>query len=51
MLQDYDHMMTVGCVMGGGMTPIMISGYARFLDEENLVRIPGGAVISLDSEE
>jgi hypothetical protein len=51
MLQDYDHMMTVGCVMGGSMTPIMISGYARFLDEENLVRIPGGAVISLDSEE
>jgi hypothetical protein len=32
MLQDYDHMMTVGCVMGQGFDPIMISGYARFLN-------------------
>ncbi len=32
MLQDYDHMMTVGCVMGGGFDPIMISGYAKFLN-------------------
>jgi hypothetical protein len=47
-LQDYDHMMTVGCVMGGGMTPVMISGYARFLGEENVVHIPGGAVLRLD---
>ncbi len=32
MLQDYDHMMTVGCVMGEGFDPIMISGYAKFLN-------------------
>lgn len=32
MLQDYDHMMTVGCVMGKGFDPIMISGYAKFLN-------------------
>ena len=32
MLQDYDHMMTVGCVMGRGFDPIMISGYAKFLN-------------------
>jgi hypothetical protein len=32
MLQDYDRMMTVGCVMGRGFDPIMISGYAKFLN-------------------
>lgn len=32
MLQDYDHMMTAGCIIGKGFDPIMISGYARFLD-------------------
>jgi hypothetical protein len=32
MLQDYDHMMTVGCVIGQGFDPIMISGYAKFLN-------------------
>jgi hypothetical protein len=32
MLQDYDHMMTIGCVMGQGFDPIMISGYAKFLN-------------------
>ena len=32
MLQDYDRMMTVGCVMGEGFDPIMISGYAKFLN-------------------
>jgi hypothetical protein len=32
MLQDYEHMMTVGCVMGRGFDPIMISGYAQFLN-------------------
>jgi hypothetical protein len=32
MLQDYDHMMTVGCVMGKGFDPILISGYAKFLN-------------------
>ena len=32
MLQDYDHMMTVGCVMGQGFDPLMISGYAKFLN-------------------
>ena len=48
-LQDYDHMLTVGCVMGGGMIPTMFSGYARYLGEENVVRIPGGTIIRLDS--
>ncbi len=32
MLQDYERMMTVGCVMGEGFDPIMISGYAKFMD-------------------
>jgi hypothetical protein len=32
MLQDYDRMMAVGCVMGDGLDPIMISGYAKFLN-------------------
>ena len=32
MLQDYDHMMTVGCVMGKGFDPILVSGYAKFLN-------------------
>jgi hypothetical protein len=32
MLQDYDRMMTVGCVMGKGFDPILISGYAKFLN-------------------
>jgi hypothetical protein len=32
MLQDYDHMMTVGCIMGKGFDPIMVSGYAKFLN-------------------
>jgi len=31
-LQDYDHMLTVGCLFGGGETPIMVSGYAKFMD-------------------
>ena len=32
-LQDYDHMLTVGCLFGGGETPIMVSGYAKFMDD------------------
>lgn len=32
MLQDYDRMMMVGCIMGKGFDPIMISGYAKFLN-------------------
>ena len=32
MLQDYDHMMTVGCVLGTGFDPILVSGYAKFLN-------------------
>ena len=39
-LQDYDRMLTVGCVMGGGMIPTMISGYARFLGEESITDTP-----------
>lgn len=32
MLQDYERCMTVGCVMGTGFDPIMIAGYAKFVD-------------------
>ena len=32
MLQDYDRCMTFGCVFGKGFDPIMITGYAKFLD-------------------
>jgi len=32
MLQDYERMMTVGVVMGKGFDPILISGYAKFLN-------------------
>ena len=35
-LQDYDHMLTVGCLFGGGETPIMISGYAKYMDDVNM---------------
>ena len=31
LLQDYDHMMTVGCAFGD-MEPIMLAGYAKFLN-------------------
>lgn len=33
-LQDYDHMMTVGILFNGGETPMMVSGYAKFMDIE-----------------
>ena len=32
LLEDYDHMMTVGCAFGADMEPIMMAGYAKFLD-------------------
>lgn len=32
MLQDYDHMMTVGCLFQKGGDPVMFSGYAKFLN-------------------
>jgi len=32
MLQDYDHMMTVGCVFEKGSDPTLFSGYAKFLN-------------------
>jgi hypothetical protein len=32
LLQDYDRMMLVGCILGTGFDPIMISGYAQFPD-------------------
>ncbi len=32
MLEDYDHMMTVGCVLGKGFDPVLVSGYAKFLN-------------------
>ena len=51
-LQDYEHMLTVGCVMGGGMIPTMISGYARILDEdENVAHLIGGTSVKLDTGE
>ena len=31
-LQDYDHMMTVGLIYCGGELPIMVSGYAKYMD-------------------
>ncbi len=33
-LQDYDHMMTVGVIFAGGETPMMVSGFAKFMDVE-----------------
>ena len=51
MLQDYDHLLAVGCVMGGGMIPIMVSGYARFFEDDNIVKRPDGTFIYLDAEE
>lgn len=32
LLQDYDHMMTVGCAFGSECGPIMMAGYAMFLN-------------------
>lgn len=32
LLEDYDHMLTVGCAFGADMEPIMMAGYAKFLD-------------------
>lgn len=32
LLEDYDHMMTVGCAFGKDMEPILLAGYAKFLD-------------------
>ena len=31
-LQDYDHMMTVGIIWAGGEIPMMVSGFAKFMD-------------------
>ena len=31
-LQDYDHMLTVGCLFCSGEAPIMVSGYAKYMD-------------------
>ena len=31
-LQDYDHMMTVGILYNGNEKPMMVSGYAKFMD-------------------
>ncbi len=31
-LQDYDHMMTVGLIYCAGELPMMVSGYAKFMD-------------------
>jgi hypothetical protein len=33
-LQDYDHMMTVGVIFAGGEIPMMVSGFAKFMGEE-----------------
>jgi len=50
-LCDFDRMMTAGCIMGGGETPVMVSGYARFLGEANTINIPGGNQLNLDTGE
>jgi hypothetical protein len=50
-VQDYDHMLTVGCIIAGGITPVMFSGYARYLGEANVVNIPGGNKLNLDTGE
>ncbi len=33
-LQDYDHMMTVGLVYAGGEYPMMVTGFAKYMDGE-----------------
>ena len=32
LLQDYDRCMAFGCVFGKGFDPIMVTGYAKFID-------------------
>ncbi len=32
LLEDYERCMTVGCVKGDGFDPIVVSGYAKFID-------------------
>jgi hypothetical protein len=34
-LQDYDHMMTVGALIDNHEPPMLISGYARFIETED----------------
>ncbi len=36
-LQDYDHMMTVGLVYCGGELPVMVSGYAKWMDGDEVM--------------
>ncbi len=31
-LQDYDHMMTVGLICCGSELPMLVSGYAKYMD-------------------
>ena len=50
-LQDYERMFTVGCVMGRGSEPFLISGYARFLDEGKIIRMIGGRTINTETGE
>ena len=33
-LEDYEHVMLVGCLMGKGVSPIAVSGYGKFVDFE-----------------
>ena len=45
-LQDYDHMMTVGIIWAGGEIPMMVSGFAKYMDvdEDNTMdEIAGGS--------
>ena len=42
-LQDYEHMMTVGCLFVGGETPIMVSGFAKFMDDAEVESVAAGA--------
>ena len=38
-LQDFDHMMTVGLIYCGGELPMLVSGYAKFMDVEETFNI------------
>jgi len=40
-IQDYERMMTVGYVTGGGMEPVMFSGYGKFPEDPNETKVPG----------
>ena len=48
LLEDYEHMIAVGAVMGGGRTPTLVTCYGKFLDDPHEIMIPGNVIIDLD---